>query len=248
MQERAKDHKHAEELWKETFSQGIREDADHYELAKHLNAKTHEVVAEFVYAPAAELMPPHGTFLDAGCGSGFFCEEFARAGHDVVGIDFNADLIAIANRRYPALDLRQMDIYECGSLGRTFDLIVCAGVIQSVFEPERAFAELASLQEPGAHLALCTRNKSFLGNALTPLMTRVFQKFELPFNYYSMRRMRELGRSAGYDVVTERYVYMFPGVFSALNRLFNRSNALNALCFPLAVHVLVLYEKRAGRP
>jgi 2-polyprenyl-3-methyl-5-hydroxy-6-metoxy-1,4-benzoquinol methylase len=247
MQERAKDHKHAEKLWKETFSQGIREDADHYELAKHLNAKTHEVVAEFVYAPAAELMPGRGTFLDAGCGSGFFCDEFARAGHDVVGIDFNADLIAIANRRYPALDLRRMDIYECGALARTFDLIVCAGVIQSVFEPERAFAQLASLQEPAGHLSVCTRNKSFLGNALTPVMTRVFQKFELPFNYYSMRRLRELGERAGYTVERERYLYMFPGFFSALNRFFNRSDLLNALCFPLAVHVIVTYAKRAAR-
>lgn len=247
MQERAKDHKHAEELWKETFSQGIREDADHYELAKHLNATTHEVVAEFVYAPAAKLLPPRGSFLDAGCGSGFFCDEFARAGHTVAGIDFNADLIAIAKRRYPTLDLRQMDIYECGALGQKFDLIVCAGVIQSVFEPERAFAQMASLQESGGHLSVCTRNKSFLGNVLTPVMTRVFQKFELPFAYYSMQRMRELGRDAGYAVERERYVYMFPGPFERLNRLFNRSNVLNALCFPLAVHVLVTYAKRARR-
>lgn len=243
MSEQGNDVRETERLWKEMFSEGIREDAEHYELAKHLNAKTHAVVEEFVYAPAARKLPPEGTFLDAGCGSGFFCEVFARSGHDVVGFDFNDDLIEIANKRYPHLDLRQMDVYECGTLDRKFDLVVCAGVIQSVFEPERAYAQFASLQEPGGHLSMCTRNRAFLGNVLTPVMTKLFQKFHLPFNYYGMGRLAELGRGAGYEVVDKRYVYMFPGFFSAMNRLFNRSDVLNALFFPLAVHALVLYRK-----
>ena len=58
------DKRHAEQRWNESFSEGIREDAEHYELAKHLNAKTHEIVEEFVYDPARALLPEQGTFLD----------------------------------------------------------------------------------------------------------------------------------------------------------------------------------------
>jgi 2-polyprenyl-3-methyl-5-hydroxy-6-metoxy-1,4-benzoquinol methylase len=236
--------KRAEALWNETFSQGLREDADHYELAKHLTARTHEVIEEFVYDPARRLLPERGTFLDAGCGSGIFCDEYAKLGHDVVGIDFNADLIEIAKKRYPDLELRRMDLYECGELGRKFDLIVCAGVIQCIFEPERAMEQLASLQEPGGHLSICTRNRSFLGNAIAPLVTRVFQKFSMPVSLYGARQLQALGDAVGYDVEETRWIYMFPGPLAFLDRFFNRGRLLNALCFPLAVHVLVVYVKR----
>lgn len=236
--------KSAEELWKESFSEGIDEGAEHYVLAKHLDARTHRAIEDFVYEPAIALAPPGGSVLDVGCGSGLFCRRFADRGYTVCGVDFNGDLVRIAQKRYPDLEFRELDVYRAGELARRFDLVICAGVIQSLFEPERAFAELAKLQGSGGHLSMCTRNRSFLGNVLTPLVTKLFLKFQLPFNYYTAGRLVRLGRAAGYEPVETRFVYVFPGPLGALNDLFNRSRLLNRLCFPAAVHVLVAYRKR----
>ena len=234
----------AEDLWRESFSEGIDEEAEHYVLAKHLDARTHKAIEDFAYEPAIALAPAGGSVLDIGCGSGFFCDEFEKRGHTVCGIDFNGDLIEIAKKRYPRLEFHELDIYRCGELARRFDLVICAGVIQSIFEPARAYEQIASLQESGGHLSVCARNRSFLGNFLTPLVTKVFLRFQLPFRYYTLGELVQLGEAAGYEAIDRRFVYVFPGPFGAFNDFFNRSRILNRLAFPLAVHVLAAYRKR----
>ena len=45
----------AEDLWRESFSEGIDEEAEHYVLAKHLDARTHKAIEDFAYEPAIAL-------------------------------------------------------------------------------------------------------------------------------------------------------------------------------------------------
>lgn len=64
--------------------------------------------------------------LDAGCGTGRVAAELARRGHDVVGIDRDASMIATARTLAPDVEFRVVDAAEA-QLGRAFHLVLMAG-------------------------------------------------------------------------------------------------------------------------
>jgi SAM-dependent methyltransferase len=70
------------------------------------------------YAPAS--------VLDAGCGTGRVAIELARRGVDVVGVDLDADMLAVAHANAPELAWVRCDLAAL-DLDRRFDVVVLAG-------------------------------------------------------------------------------------------------------------------------
>lgn len=66
------------------------------------------------------------TVLDAGCGTGRVAIELARRGVDVAGVDFDADMIALARVKALAIDWQVADLATM-DLGRTFDIVAMPG-------------------------------------------------------------------------------------------------------------------------
>lgn len=84
--------------------------------------------ADFV----TRLLPSGGSVLDAGCGIGRVAVELARRGYDVAGVDNDASMLDVARKHdlpWFEADLATLD------LGRTFDLVVCAGNVIVYLEP-----------------------------------------------------------------------------------------------------------------
>ena len=102
--------------------------------------------------------------LDVGCGAGLAAEAFARAGHDVLGLDAGEAVIAAAERHAAGQDLSLH--YRAGTLaaliaeGAQFDAISAFEVIEHVPEPRGFLAELASLLAPGGVLVLSPLNRT----------------------------------------------------------------------------------------
>jgi SAM-dependent methyltransferase len=87
--------------------------------------------------------------LDAGCGTGRVAIELARRGMDVVGVDLDASMLAVASRKHPGLawvlgDLAVVD------LGRSFDVVVLAGNVMIFLKPGTEAAVVANMAR---HLA-----------------------------------------------------------------------------------------------
>lgn len=74
-----------------------------------------------------------GGVLDAGCGTGRVGNELARRGHDVVGVDNDASMLAVARRtsgpRWAEADLAELDLPE------RFDVVVAAGNVVVFLDP-----------------------------------------------------------------------------------------------------------------
>lgn len=72
---------------------------------------------------AARQRTPGKRLLDAACGTGghieFLCNHF-----DVQGLDFSAEMLAVARQRFPALRFWQADMADF-ELGDRFDVITC---------------------------------------------------------------------------------------------------------------------------
>ncbi|MBP2215315.1 class I SAM-dependent methyltransferase [Arthrobacter sp. CAN_C5] len=75
--------------------------------------------------------------LDAGCGTGRVGGELARRGHQVTGVDADAELIAAAQRDHPQSQWQVADLSTL-ALRRTFDLIVCTGNVLPFLAPGTA--------------------------------------------------------------------------------------------------------------
>ena len=90
---------------------------------------------------------PSGSVLDAGCGTGRVAVELAGRGYDVVGVDSDASMLDVARRHdlpWVLGDLATLD------LGRTFDLVVCAGNVMVFLAPG---TEADVIRRLSAHLA-----------------------------------------------------------------------------------------------
>lgn len=83
-----------------------------------------------------------GSVLDAGCGTGRVAAELARRGHDVVGIDRDASMIATARTVAPDVEFQVVDVADA-ELGRVFHLVLMAGNVP-LFTPAGSQAALVA--------------------------------------------------------------------------------------------------------
>ena len=79
--------------------------------------------------------------LDGGCGTGRVGIELRRRGLDVVGVDIDPDMLAVAQRKAPEMewlldDLATVELREPDGSGvRLFDCVVLAGNLMIFLEP-----------------------------------------------------------------------------------------------------------------
>jgi SAM-dependent methyltransferase len=74
-----------------------------------------EGYGDFARAAACELLgrlAGRGLVVELGCGSGISAELLSEAGHDVLGIDLSADMLAIARGRAPAARFVQASLWD----------------------------------------------------------------------------------------------------------------------------------------
>lgn len=105
-------------------------------------------------ALVAQLVEPPARVLDAGCGTGRIAVRLDELGYDVLGVDVDASMLAVARAEAPDLDWRLGDLATL-ALGETFDLVLLAGNIVPLLEPGTlaAVAErLAAHAGPGGRV------------------------------------------------------------------------------------------------
>jgi trans-aconitate methyltransferase len=100
------------------------------------------------------MLPPGGTILDIGCGSGQpVARNLIERGFEVTGIDSSPSMIALCQSRFPdrewiTADMRSLD------LGRRFDGILLwhSSFHLTAADQRTLFPRLAAHSEPGAAL------------------------------------------------------------------------------------------------
>ena len=104
--------------------------------------------------------------LEAGSGAGRFTEILATSGADVISFDFSSAVDANASNQQPSerLHLFQGDIFHIPLQERSFDRVLCLGVIQHTPDPHAAFQSLARYVRPGGQIVVdvYTRNLAAL--------------------------------------------------------------------------------------
>jgi SAM-dependent methyltransferase len=96
----------------------------------------------------AGLVAPPASVLDAGCGTGRVAIRLVELGYEVVGVDVDAAMLAMARQEAPDLDWREGDL-STFDLGARFDVVLMAGNTIPLLE---AGTLLATAQRLAAHL------------------------------------------------------------------------------------------------
>jgi SAM-dependent methyltransferase len=108
-------------------------------------------------AIAAAASRPLRSLLDVACGTGGHLEHLRPHYEEVVGLDLDAGMLAVAARRLPGVRLVEADMLAF-DLGRQFDAVTClSSSIAYVRTPENldsAVARMARHVAPGGVLAV----------------------------------------------------------------------------------------------
>lgn len=113
----------------------------------------------------------HGRALEVGIGSGRMLSDLHGRGYEVYGVDLSPDMARTAGRLFQeahgrAARVAAADLENLCFADATFDLVVLAGVIEYLPDPERALSEIARVLAPGGVLIISVRNKFNLGRPL----------------------------------------------------------------------------------
>ena len=91
--------------------------------------------------------------LDVACGPGYAADGATARGADAVGVDFAANMVAEARRRYPRIDFREGDAENLAFDTASFDAVVCAFGVLHCADPDKAIAEAYRVLRPNGRYA-----------------------------------------------------------------------------------------------
>ena len=96
------------------------------------------------------------SILDVGCGPGYVSAAAAERGAIPIGLDFSAEMIAIAKKMFPQIEFRHGDAQNLPFPNASFDRVVANFALLHLADPERACAEAARVLKPGGRFAFTT--------------------------------------------------------------------------------------------
>jgi len=95
-------------------------------------------------------------FLDVGCSVGATVEAASCLGYQSMGVDLDKPVIKKAQEMFPHNEFKSITTNSLVKMGRTFDFIYCAEVIEHVPDPCQFMTTLNGLMNKSALLYLTT--------------------------------------------------------------------------------------------
>jgi 2-polyprenyl-6-hydroxyphenyl methylase / 3-demethylubiquinone-9 3-methyltransferase len=127
-------------------------------------------------------MDPKGKpALEVGCGGGFLCEEIARMGFDVTGIDPSERSIKAAASHAKAGGLAIC--YETGTgealpyHDNAFDIVFCCDVLEHVQNVPQVILEISRVLKPGGTFFYDTFNRTLFSKLVAIDISQVWKRW-----------------------------------------------------------------------
>ncbi len=176
--------------------------------------------------------------LDAGCGSGTFCQMAAEGGADISGLDAAAALIAIARERVPRGEFQVGELEDLPYADGLFDVVCGFNSFQYAAEPLHALQEAARVAKRGGTVVIATWGQArdceataYLA-ALRSVLPPPAPGAPGPFALSEHGQLEALAREAGLeplDAQAVECVWSYPDLDTALRGLLSAGPAVEAI-------------------
>lgn len=155
-----------------------------------------------------------GTWLDAGCGTGFFGRWLAARGAVVESVDLAPTMVAVASRQRQQastpellLEPRVGDINSLPFGEGQFDGVLCSSVLEYVDSPAAALDELQRVLKPGGWLVVSVPNRESIvrrllesAHAISGLAGRAWPEYlDWSIHRYTKVEFEETLRQRGFS-------------------------------------------------
>ena len=122
--------------------------------------------------------PTPRRILDLGCGAGFLANYLAARGHQVSGLDADAESLEVARAydRTACVDYRRGDACALPFPDGAFDVVCAMDLLEHVEDPARLVAEAARVLAPGGTFFFHTFNRTWLAKLIVIDGVRAFVK------------------------------------------------------------------------
>jgi len=99
-----------------------------------------------------DFVKPGQRLLDLACGDGLDLENYIKLGAEVSGIDASEELVSIARKKLPTVDI-QVGVFEALPYpDESFDVVLSKYAIQTAHDVEPCFKEVHRVLKPGGML------------------------------------------------------------------------------------------------
>ena len=184
----------------DSMNKTLKKNADHVSLEDDGWARKRAKIAlEFVEGSNLRI-------LNAGCGPGFDSEEFKKAGHYVVGIDFDKSLVDFALKNGFQQEGKLADLNkEIPFKDNEFDVIFCSEVVEHLPIIHVLLKECKRVLKKGGMLLLTTDNPAYIKNRIRLLFGNAdFLAHQSHVHLYTPAKMQELLEENGFEVLTKK--------------------------------------------
>ena len=91
--------------------------------------------------------------LEIGSGPGHVAHSLTEAGAIVTGVDFSAEMVAVARRQFPGITFQEADAEQLPFEAATFDAVMSNFVVHHLARPTVVFQEVCRVLKPGGRFA-----------------------------------------------------------------------------------------------
>jgi len=162
-----------------------------------------------------ELVPAPGRLtLDIGCGEGRLSRDLAALGHNVVGIDASAKVIAAARELSPELEFVVADAADLPIDDASVDLAVAFMSFMDIDDMAGAAQEAARVLEPGGRFLAAVVHPINSGHELD--REHPEDRLVLTENYFDRRRYRDELERDGLRMAFESVHWTLEDYFDAI--------------------------------
>ena len=186
-----------EQVWRARYDQwALKYDADH--LISGWSAQGLTRRFQLLVAMLERInLKPGSRILDLGAGPGIYTREITARRFQCIGVDYSHNVLLAARRKGKDEPYVQADAYQLPFRNRSFDAVVCIGVLQSLDRTAAALGEIGRVLAPGGWIFLDGLNRFFWLSCLRRARS-LGQPAEKRLNEYSPYMLREMCEGLGF--------------------------------------------------
>lgn len=116
--------------------------------------------------------------LDAGCGEGYGSFYLSRFAKEVMGTDYDEEIIKYANNKYKSknLEFKTMDITKLEFEPNVFDVVCAFQVIEHIKEYQKFLYEIYKVLKEGGYFICSTPNKEEISSGSSISLSKYHYK------------------------------------------------------------------------